>query len=110
MSVAKSASIKAIELTRTVFESIHGNLGVLKFSIEELTPTNGHNGEESKKWKIICSFFESLGSSAPSRFESNVNLNDHTVTIKKLSDSSAAEKRYRVEEEPEPTQATPASK
>lgn len=84
MSEETSLSIKAIKLTRAVFESIHGNLGILKFNIEELTPTNGVNGDNSKKWKIICSFFETLGSTYPSRYEVNVNLNDNTVSIKKL--------------------------
>jgi len=50
-----SLSIKAIKLTRDVFESIHGNLGLLKFNIEQLIPTNGANGESSKKWRI-CKF------------------------------------------------------
>lgn len=81
----KSASIKAIELTRSVFESIHGNLGLLKFNIEELTPKNGTKGEESKKWEIVCSFLETLGSSSQSRYRVSVNLNDRTITIKKLS-------------------------
>ena len=45
----ESASIKAIELTRSLFESVHGNLGLLKFNIEELTPTNGTRPKESKK-------------------------------------------------------------
>lgn len=80
----KTNSIKAIELTRKVFEFVHGNLGLLKFSVEELTPTNGSPTEESMKWKIICSFFESLGSSAPSRFEVMVDLNTNSVNFKKL--------------------------
>ena len=93
----ESASIKAIKLTRAVFESIHGNLGLLKFNIEELTPTNGANGEDSERWKIICSFYETLSSSAPSRYEVNVNLPENTVRIKKLSgDKEEKEKRYTV--------------
>lgn len=99
--MTKSASIRAIELTRAVFESIHGNLGVLKFSIEELKPTNGSPIEESKKWDVICSFFESVGSSAPSRFQSSVNLNDGTVTIKKLTEGETPVQRYKVALEPE---------
>ncbi|MDD5726582.1 MAG: hypothetical protein PHC53_04250 [Patescibacteria group bacterium] len=92
-----SLSIKAIELTRAVFESVHGNLGLLKFNIEELTPTNGVNGEESKKWRIICSFYETLGSSAPSRYQVDVNLNDNTVTLKKLGgDPATPEAKYVV--------------
>lgn len=91
----ESASIKAIELTRAVFESIHGNLGLLKFNIEELIPTNGISGDESKKLDIICSFFETLGSSAPSRYKVSVDLNDNAVTIRKLGvESSMPEKKY----------------
>jgi len=92
-----SLSIKAINLTRAVFESIHGNIGILKFSVEELTPTNGTNGENSQKWKIICSFFETLGSVSPSRYEVNVNLNDNTVAIKKLGvEGMEPEKKFKV--------------
>ena len=95
--VIKSASIKAIELVRAVFESIHGNVGLLKFTVEELKPTNGTNGEESKKWEIICTFYETLGSTAPSRYKASVNLNDDTVTIKKLSgEAEASPKKYKV--------------
>lgn len=98
----KSASIRAIELTRAVFESIHGNLGLLKFTIEELIPTNGTNGEESKKWDIVCNFFESLGSSAPSRYKVSVNLNDNTITIKKLDvKSEEPPQKYKVVEQSE---------
>ena len=92
----QSASIKAIKLTRAVFESIHGNIGLLKFNIEELTPTNGAGEEESKKWKIVCSFFETLGSSSPSRYEVNVDLEEGTVAIKKISEPDAPEERYKV--------------
>lgn len=93
----ESASIEAIKLARAVFESIHGNLGLLKFNVEELTPVNGATGEESKKWDIVCSFFETLGSTAPSRYKVSVNLNDNTVVIKKLSgEQSEPEKRYTV--------------
>lgn len=94
----ESASIQAIQLVRMVFEQVHGNLGVLRFNIEELTPINGTNGENSKKWKVICSFFESVGSSSPSRFESEVNLNDNTVTIKKLG-TEGVNKKYTVTEQ-----------
>jgi len=93
----ESASIKAIQLTRAVFESIHGNLGLLKFNIEELTPTNGANGEESKKWKIICSFYETLSSTTPTRYEVNVNLPDNSVAIKKLGgEKEEPEKKFKV--------------
>lgn len=93
----KSASIQAIELTRAVFESIHGNLGLLKFNIEELTPKNGTNSEDSKKWQVICNFYETLGSIKPSRYNVFVNLNDNTVSIKKLDDNDfAKEKKFKI--------------
>ena len=85
----KSASAQAIELTRSVFESAQGNLGLLKFSIESLKPTNGTGTEESKKWDVECSFFESLGSSKPARYLASVDLNKETVTIKKLDGGNA---------------------
>lgn len=98
-----SASIKAIELTRAVFESIHGNLGLLKFNVEELIPTNGTSAEESKKWDITCSFFETLGSTAPSRYKVSVNLNDNTVTIKKLGgEQNEPEKKYVIKQQESP--------
>lgn len=100
-----SLSIKAIELTRAVFESVHGNLGLLKFNIEELTPTNGTNGENSQKWRIICSFYETLGSSSPSRYQVDVNLNDNTVTLKKLGgDPATPETKFIVKPSNEGTQ------
>ncbi len=104
---SESASIGAIKLARTVFEYIHGNLGVLKFNVDELTPINGDSGEESKRWKVICSFFETLGSSAPSKYEALVNLNDNTVTIKKLSEVETKEQKYTVVPKEEPTKEEP---
>lgn len=97
----KSASIEAIELTRAVFESIHGNIGILKFNIEQLIPTNGSKGEESKKWDIVCSFFETLGSTSPSRYKASVNLSDNTVTIQKISGSTSESKTFTVKEKPQ---------
>lgn len=93
----QSNSIKAIELTRAVFESVHGNLGVLRFNIEKLEPINGVNGENSQKWKIICSFFETLGSQQPSRYEVNVNLNDNTVSMEKMGIENQPAKTFKVE-------------
>ena len=80
-----SASIKAIQQVRALFESVHGNLGLLKFNIEVLAPINGKGAEESKKWKVICSFYETLSSTSPSRYEVDVDLSENTMTVKKLS-------------------------
>jgi|GEM_PF-2123473 hypothetical protein len=84
MATAKSASVKAIELARSVFESIQGGLGLLKFSVDSLVPTNGSPTEESQKWDIVCSFFETLGSSAPSKYKASVDLTTNTVSIEKI--------------------------
>lgn len=92
----KSASIKAIELTRAVFESIYGNIGLLKFNIEKLTPQNGAKGKESQKWEIICSFFETLGSSSPSRYKVLVNLSDNTVNLQKIGGADESTQGYIV--------------
>lgn len=81
----ESASIEAIQLVRKVFESVHGNLGLLKFNIDSLTPTNGSNREESKKWDIVCSFYETLGSTAPSKYSASVDLTKNTIVFKKIS-------------------------
>lgn len=86
--MAESSSIKAIELTRRVFEHIHGNLGLLKFNVEELTPTNGTDTTESKKWDIICGFYETLGSSSPTKYKVSVDLNTNTVRFEKISGPS----------------------
>ncbi|MBI4097667.1 MAG: hypothetical protein HY426_01375 [Candidatus Levybacteria bacterium] len=82
------ASIKAIELARRVFEHVHGNIGLLKFNVEELTPTNGTDTEDSKKWDIVCSFYETLGSIAPSRYKVSVDLTTNSVKFKKISGPS----------------------
>ncbi len=97
MATKKSASAQAIELVRSVFESAQGNLGLLKFSIESLAPTNGQGTEESKKWEVVCSFFESLGSSKQSKYLAFVDLNKNTVSVKKLEGGdSQLEGAYRI--------------
>lgn len=93
MPAIKTNSIKAIELTRRVFEYVHGNLGLLKFNVESLTPTNGSATEESKKWDIVCSFYETLGSSGPSRYKVSVDLNTNTVNFNKISSNPSEPKK-----------------
>lgn len=95
--MTKSASIEAIQLTRRIFETVHGNLGLLNFNIEELTPTNGIVDTESKKWDVTCTFFETLGSSAPSKYKASVDLNNNSVIIKKLSGLSGKERELEGE-------------
>ncbi|MBU0570204.1 hypothetical protein KKB40_05525, partial [Patescibacteria group bacterium] len=81
----KSAPVQAIDLTRKVFESVYGNLGLLSFAVDKLTPTNGSTDEESKKWEITCSFYESSESKKPSRYKVSVNLEHKTVLFEKQS-------------------------
>ncbi len=100
MDNEKIKSVQAIELVRTVFESIHGNIGLLKFNIEELTPKNGKGEDDSQKWEIICSFYETLGSANPSRYSATVDLKDNTISIKKLDiGNSAKEERFIVKKQ-----------
>lgn len=99
--MARSASIRAIEITRAVFEHVHGNLGLLKFNIEQLTPTNGSDTEESKKWEIICSFYETLGSSNRSKFKVWVDLNTNSVRFEKIEGTENKGKDVGVYKVPE---------
>ena len=96
----ESASIIDIQLVRRIFESVHGNLGLLKFNIEELVPTNGINGKESQKWDITCSFYETLGSTSPSKYKASVDLTKNTVEFKKILRSAGEpdklEGKYKV--------------
>ena len=86
MTENKSKSIQVIELVRSLFEYIHGNLGLLKFSIDRLEPkNNGHPGQDSNIWEVECSFYEALGSKAPTHFIAEVNLSQNQVMIKKLT-------------------------
>ncbi len=84
----QTASIEAVNLTRSLFESIHGNLGVLRFNIEELTPLEGDISKESRKWKIVCSFFETLQDTSPSKYEVMADLDTKQLTVKKLTNLS----------------------
>lgn len=86
MASPKPESVRAIELAQKTLESVYGNFGLLRFSIEQLIPTNGHGGAESKKWDIVCSFYESFRSPAPSRYRISVDLNDETVRLNKVED------------------------
>lgn len=98
----ESTSIQAIQLVRRVFERVHGNLGILRFNVEELTPTNGTDGQDSKKWDVVLSFYETLGSSHPSKYTASVDLIKNTVSFKKISRPEdeipeTLEGEYRVE-------------
>lgn len=80
MAIQRSTSIKAIELTKLVFESIQGGLGLLKFVVESLAPTDEITDKEPQKWNVICSFFETFYSSTPSRYKVSVDLEKNIVS------------------------------
>lgn len=99
MSKAKSDTIKAIELVRSLFEHIHGNLGLLSFSIEELKVLPKESESSLPKYEIICSFFETLGSDSQSKYTTVVDMANKEVTVKKIGkDSDGSEKVYTFEE------------
>ncbi len=97
----KSKSIQAIELARAVFEAIYGSgFGLIRFSVKSLTPTNGTNGADSKKWQMNCSFYETPNSTNPSNYQADINLEDNSVTILRLDpEIKESPKRYTVTQE-----------
>lgn len=96
--MADSESIKAIELVRSVFEHIHGNLGVLRFSVDRLVPKSDAVGE----WIVECSFFESLGSSQKSKYKVQVNIKKKTVEIERINGSDHPKQKFSVKEDKVP--------
>ncbi len=80
----QSKSIKAVELVRNLFEHIHGNVGLLKFNIEELKP----NEDNDNKWDVVCSFYETLGSPNPSKYKAKVDLSTMVISTEKIMKSS----------------------
>ncbi len=81
----KPKQIRAIDLIKDLFEHIHGNLGLLRFSIEKLEPINGiPNNPNSNKWEIIFSFYKTLSSQQPTRYKAEVNLEDNTVSVNEI--------------------------
>jgi hypothetical protein len=93
-----SNSIKAIKLARQAFEAIKGNVGLLRFNVENLIPTNGSNGEESKKWDVYCSIYESLTDTEPTKYKVEVDLYKNTLTLNKIDGNKEEEKKFSFEE------------
>lgn len=98
--MAQTKQIRAIELVKSLFESIHGNLGLLKFSLEKLKPNNG-DGENSDKWLVICSFYKTLSSQEPTIYQADVDLKENLVSVKAIKGEVDGEipKKYRIVEE-----------
>ena len=48
----ESPSVEAITLARAAFSSAQGQLGLIKFSVEELVSADGTDESNSKIWKL----------------------------------------------------------
>ena len=99
MAEEKPKQIRAIELVRNLFEAIHGNLGLLKFSLEKLEPNNG-KGKDSDKWIVICSFYKTLSSQEPTVYKADVDLTENLVSINAIKGEVDGEtqKKYKLVE------------
>lgn len=94
----ESPSVEAITLARTAFSSIQGQLGLIKFTVEELVPADKADVADSKIWDLTCSFYENIGSPSPTRYKALINLNDKTVSMKKVG-GVESERKFTVTEE-----------
>src|SRR3989338_11654226 len=100
MAEEKPKQIRAIELVRNLFEAIHGNLVLLKFSLEKLEPNNG-KGKDSDKWIVICSFYKTLSSQEPTVYQADVDLTQDLVSINAIKGEIEGErpKKFRLVEQ-----------
>ncbi|MFZ2205354.1 MAG: hypothetical protein WAV23_02070 [Minisyncoccia bacterium] len=95
--MSDSLSVEAITLARAAFSSAQGQLGLIKFSVEELVPVEG---TDSKIWNLTCSFYENLGNPTPSKYIAVVNTENKTVSIKKIG-GDEPDRKFTVTEEGE---------
>jgi len=99
----KPKQIQAIDLVKTLFEHIYGNLGLLRFSIIKLEPNNGvKDNQNANKWIVIFSFYKTLSSSQPTVYNADVDLKEKIVSVREIDDSGKpveTEKKYRITEE-----------
>lgn len=86
-----SLSVQAIKLARAAFSSVQGQLGLIKFTVEELVPVEN---SDSKEWNLVCSFYENLGNPNPSRYNALINIENKTVSIKKNRNRRIRKKIY----------------
>jgi hypothetical protein len=94
----ESPSIEAITLAKAAFSSVQGQLGLIKFTIEELVPADGTESADSRIWNLTCSFYENLGSPSPTKYQARIILSDKTVTIKKIG-GGEPERKFTMTEE-----------
>ena len=85
MEDQKPKQIQAIDLVKGLFEHIHGNLGLLKFSVEKMIPRNGiPDNPDANKWEVIFSFYKTLSSESSTRYFAEVDLPEKTVSVKEI--------------------------
>lgn len=103
MAEEKPKQIQAIDLVKGLFEHIHGDLGLLRFSVEKLEPKNGiPNNPDANKWEIIFSFYKTLSSQQPTKYLAEVILDKKMVSFNEIDESGKpAEKKniYKIVEE-----------
>ena len=96
----KPKQIQVIDLVRGLFEHIHGNLGLLRFSVEKLEPNN----QNANKWVVIFSFYKTLSSQCPTKYYADVNLEDETIGVQEVDEEgkpTTPTKRYKFIEDKE---------
>lgn len=93
-----SPSVEAITLARAAFDSMQAKVGLIKFSIEELIPVDKNDSTDPKIWDLTCSFYESLGSPTPSKYNAIIDLNNKTVSIKKIG-GGETERKFTITEQ-----------
>lgn len=78
----KPKQIKALDLVKQVFEHIYGNLTLLRFNVEKLTPINSvQNSPDINRWEVIVNFYQNLQVQQPNRYKIDVDLIDNTVSF-----------------------------
>ncbi len=86
----KPKQIRALDLVKQVFEHIYGNLTLLRFNVEKLTPVNGDpNNPDANKWEVIVNFYQNLQVQQPIRYKVDVNLIDNTVSFYSIDSSGS---------------------
>ena len=104
----KPKQIQAVDLIKELFDSIHGNLGLLRFSVEKLEPKNGvPDNSNADNWEAIVSFYKTLSSQQPTKYLAQVNLKEKIVSISEIDvEGKRSDKKvYKFVEESEKTEA-----
>lgn len=78
----KPKQIQAIDLIKSVFENINGNLALLRFTIEKMIPVNGiPNNPNADKWEAVVSFYQTLSSQQPTKYQVEIQISEKLVSF-----------------------------